>query len=63
MSVGERPYLRVGLASLSAQTVTDREGKSVKQESFNSIYMMAESGARGSENQIKQVVEPSTIRP
>ena len=33
----------------------DREGKMVKQESFNSIYMMADSGARGSAAQIRQL--------
>ncbi len=27
--------------------VIDREGKEVDQESFNSMYMMADSGARG----------------
>ena len=35
--------------------VVDREGKTVKQESFNSIYMMADSGARGSAAQIRQL--------
>ncbi len=40
---------------LSVQTVEDREGKMVKQESFNSIYMMADSGARGSAAQIRQL--------
>ena len=35
--------------------VIDREGKTVKQESFNSIYMMADSGARGSAAQIRQL--------
>ena len=40
---------------LSAQDVMDREGKQVKQESFNSIYMMADSGARGSAAQIRQL--------
>jgi DNA-directed RNA polymerase subunit beta' len=30
-------------------------GKKVKQESFNSIYMMADSGARGSAAQIRQL--------
>jgi DNA-directed RNA polymerase subunit beta' len=40
---------------LSHETVTDREGKQVKQESFNSIYMMADSGARGSAAQIRQL--------
>jgi DNA-directed RNA polymerase subunit beta' len=35
--------------------VTDRNGKTVRQESFNSIYMMADSGARGSAAQIRQL--------
>jgi len=35
--------------------VTDRHGNQVQQESFNSIYMMADSGARGSAAQIRQV--------
>ncbi|EGC16801.1 DNA-directed RNA polymerase subunit beta' [Kingella denitrificans] len=41
--------------NLSTQKVIDREGKEVNQESFNSIYMMADSGARGSAAQIKQL--------
>ncbi|SMF57074.1 DNA-directed RNA polymerase subunit beta' [Pseudogulbenkiania subflava] len=40
---------------LSTQKVLDKEGKEVDQESFNSIYMMADSGARGSAAQIKQL--------
>ncbi len=40
---------------LSKQKVIDRDGKEVDQESFNSIYMMADSGARGSVAQIKQL--------
>ncbi|MGI9218718.1 MAG: DNA-directed RNA polymerase subunit beta', partial [Hydrogenophaga sp.] len=36
-------------------TVTDRHGNQVPQESFNSIYMMADSGARGSAAQIRQL--------
>jgi DNA-directed RNA polymerase subunit beta' len=40
---------------LSAEKVIDRTGKEVKQESFNSIYMMADSGARGSAAQIRQL--------
>jgi DNA-directed RNA polymerase subunit beta' len=40
---------------LSTQDVTDRKGQKVKQESFNSIYMMADSGARGSAAQIRQL--------
>ena len=40
---------------LGSEKVVDREGKEVKQESFNSIYMMADSGARGSAAQIRQL--------
>jgi DNA-directed RNA polymerase subunit beta' len=40
---------------LSTQDVLDRAGETVKQESFNSIYMMADSGARGSAAQIRQL--------
>ena len=39
--------------NLSKQKVIDRDGNEVEQESFNSIYMMADSGARGSAAQIK----------
>ena len=40
---------------LGTETVKDSKGKSVEQESFNSIYMMADSGARGSAAQIRQL--------
>ena len=43
------------MEQLSHDTVADREGKEVRQESFNSIYMMADSGARGSAAQIRQL--------
>ncbi len=43
------------MEQLSVEKVTDRHGKVVKQESFNSIYMMADSGARGSAVQIRQL--------
>jgi len=46
---------KVMYAKLSKERVTDRHGKDVEQESFNSIYMMADSGARGSAAQIRQV--------
>ncbi|MDO8699838.1 MAG: DNA-directed RNA polymerase subunit beta' [Rhodoferax sp.] len=46
---------KVMMAQLSKEMVTDRHGKQVQQESFNSIYMMADSGARGSAAQIRQV--------
>jgi len=45
---------KVMMKQLSVQKVTDRHGKQVDQESFNSIYMMADSGARGSAAQIRQ---------
>src|SRR6187399_477124 len=38
---------KVMMAQLSKQKTTDRNGKQVDQESFNSIYMMADSGMRG----------------
>ncbi|QJQ52473.1 subunit beta' of DNA-directed RNA polymerase [Vitreoscilla sp. C1] len=41
--------------NLSVDKVIDRDGNEVDQESFNSIYMMADSGARGSAAQIKQL--------
>ena len=41
--------------NLSFEKVIDKNGKETNQESFNSIYMMADSGARGSASQIKQL--------
>ncbi len=46
---------KVMMAQLSKEKVLNRDGKEVEQESFNSIYMMADSGARGSAAQIRQV--------
>ena len=43
------------MEELSADVVKDKDGQKVKQESFNSIYMMADSGARGSAAQIRQL--------
>ena len=40
---------------LGTESVRDRDGNSVEQQSFNSIYMMADSGARGSAAQIRQL--------
>ena len=40
---------------LGHEAVKDAKGKTVRQESFNSIYMMADSGARGSAAQIRQL--------
>jgi DNA-directed RNA polymerase subunit beta' len=40
---------------LAVQPAVNAEGKKVTQESFNAIYMMADSGARGSAAQIRQL--------
>jgi DNA-directed RNA polymerase subunit beta' len=40
---------------LGTEKVKNSAGKEVDQESFNSIYMMADSGARGSAAQIRQL--------
>jgi len=41
--------------TLGKETVVDRDGNEVDQDSFNSVYMMADSGARGSAAQIRQL--------
>ena len=46
---------KVMMSQLSKEKILDRHGKEVEQESFNSIYMMADSGARGSAAQIRQL--------
>ncbi|PKG58230.1 DNA-directed RNA polymerase subunit beta' [Shewanella sp. Choline-02u-19] len=43
------------MQNLSTETVINRDGVEEEQESFNSIYMMADSGARGSAAQIRQL--------
>lgn len=43
------------MAKLGKEKVVDREGNEVEQSSFNSIYIMADSGARGSAAQIRQL--------
>jgi DNA-directed RNA polymerase subunit beta' len=40
---------------LGVEDVTSAKGQTVQQKSFNSIYMMADSGARGSAAQIRQL--------
>ena len=41
--------------NISKESVIDSEGNSVEQDSFNSIFMYADSGARGSAAQIRQL--------
>ncbi|SBR52213.1 MULTISPECIES: DNA-directed RNA polymerase subunit beta' [unclassified Halomonas] len=43
------------MAGISKETVIDREGNEVEQDSFNSVFIMADSGARGSAAQIRQL--------
>ncbi|MAZ44298.1 MAG: DNA-directed RNA polymerase subunit beta' [Legionellales bacterium] len=43
------------MEQLSVDTVVDAGGNETEQESFNSVYMMADSGARGSPAQIRQL--------
>ena len=43
------------MEQLSTEPVVNRKGETVRQESMNSIYMMADSGARGSAAQIRQL--------
>ncbi|MGB1883844.1 MAG: DNA-directed RNA polymerase subunit beta' [Gammaproteobacteria bacterium] len=40
---------------LGSETVVNSDGEEVRQSSFNSIFMMADSGARGSAAQIRQL--------
>jgi DNA-directed RNA polymerase subunit beta' len=46
---------KVMMDQLRKEKIIDRHNKEVEQESFNSIYMMADSGARGSAAQIRQL--------
>ncbi len=43
------------MEQLGVESVVDAAGDPAQQESFNSIYMMADSGARGSAAQIRQL--------
>ena len=46
---------RAMMNKLGKEKVVDKEGNEVEQDSFNSIFMMADSGARGSAAQIRQL--------
>ena len=43
------------MSRLSNEMVLDAKGNQIKQESFNSVYIMSDSGARGSAAQIRQL--------
>ncbi|NCF37673.1 MAG: DNA-directed RNA polymerase subunit beta', partial [Gammaproteobacteria bacterium] len=46
---------RAMMNEIGKETVVDAEGNEVVQDSFNSIFVMADSGARGSAAQIRQL--------
>ena len=46
---------RAMMDNLKVDTVINRDGEEEEQASFNSVYMMADSGARGSAAQIRQL--------
>lgn len=43
------------MAELAEENVVGKDGSVTRQESFNSVYMMADSGARGSAAQMRQL--------
>jgi DNA-directed RNA polymerase subunit beta' len=43
------------MEKLGKEEVVNKDGEKEEQDSFNSIYMMADSGARGSAAQIRQL--------
>jgi len=46
---------RAMMDGIEKETVIDRDGNEVEQDSFNSVFIMADSGARGSAAQIRQL--------
>ncbi|GAB3336135.1 DNA-directed RNA polymerase subunit beta' [Marilutibacter aestuarii] len=58
VDIWSRTNERIAKAMMDAigtEKVTDAEGKEVAQKSMNSLYIMADSGARGSQAQIRQL--------
>src|SRR5690606_34578973 len=43
------------MKTIGTETVTNAKGEQVEQKSMNSVYIMADSGARGSQAQIRQL--------
>ena len=43
------------MEGISTESVKNRDGEDEKQDSFNSVFIMADSGARGSPAQIRQL--------
>ena len=46
---------RAMMDEIGSEIVLDKDGKELRQDSFNSIFVMADSGARGSPAQIRQL--------
>ncbi len=46
---------KVMMSGLGSDKIKDQDGQELSQKSFNSIFMMADSGARGSAAQIRQL--------
>ena len=53
--LGTEPVLEWDAKKAQRVPMKDKKGNPVSQESFNAIYMMADSGARGSAAQIRQL--------
>jgi DNA-directed RNA polymerase subunit beta' len=53
--LGQEPVMQVDEKSGELVAAKDKKGAPLMHESFNSIYMMADSGARGSAAQIRQL--------
>jgi DNA-directed RNA polymerase subunit beta' len=53
--LGSEPVMGSAEGSKEAVQIKDAKGNALFQESFNAIYMMADSGARGSAAQIRQL--------
>ncbi|UCH50070.1 MAG: DNA-directed RNA polymerase subunit beta', partial [Betaproteobacteria bacterium] len=53
--LGKEPVMKWDVKKDDWVPMKDKKGHEVMQESFNSIYMMADSGARGSAAQIRQL--------
>src|SRR3546814_14199163 len=50
------------MVQIGSETAIGADGKEVKQPSFNSVFMMADSGARGSQAQIRQQIGRASCR-
>lgn len=54
-AVANEKVARAMMKNLSTDEIINKKGEKIKQPSFNNIFMMADSGARGSAAQIRQL--------